>query len=217
MNIVKLKASPRTESGNQVNAVRRAGMVPANIVSSGKPSRMLQLEYNPLLKVLNRVGYTQPVALDIGETEPITALVTNVDFHPAKGTVSHVVFQEVRKGEKFNANVPLRIVGDAPATVAGCVLVQVLNELEVTCGALSIPEHIDVDVSGLKEDGEGVRASELNLPEGVEMLTDSDSTIVKAEMPRVVEEPEEDEDTETGDTEAASAESETSAETKQED
>lgn len=187
MSVTQLDADVRLKMGRQVKSLRREGFVPANIVCHGKESRAIQIEYNPLEKVLNSVGYTQPVELMVDKEKTIV-LVTQVDIVPAKNTLSHVTFQEVRKGEKVTAEVPLRLVGEAPASQLGLMIIQTLDSVEVQAGALSIPEHFDVDISGLKEENDTVHISSLTVPEGVEILTEQEAGVVHAEAPRAVEE-----------------------------
>ena len=97
MKAVELAVEIRQAAGKKNKALRRAGQVPANIVSHGKESVAIQTEYNHLLKVLQKVGYTQPVLIKAGDSDH-TVLVTEVKFVPAKNTVEHVTFQEVKKG-----------------------------------------------------------------------------------------------------------------------
>lgn len=209
MSTVQLDVEARDIVGKKVAALRREGLVPANIVSNGKESVAIQVEYNTLLKVLRDVGYTQPVSLKIG-SDSHTVLVTEVKQFPARNTIEHVTFQEVKKGEKIQANVPIELVGDAPAARKGLLILQVMDTLEVEADALSIPEHVDVDISTLEEDGDTVPVSSIALPAGVQLLEEPEAAVVKAEAPRVVEEPTESEDTE-AESEAGSADSDTSS------
>ncbi|MCA9349143.1 50S ribosomal protein L25 [Candidatus Saccharibacteria bacterium] len=211
MKAVELAVEIRQAAGKKNKALRRAGLVPANIVSHGKESVAIQTEYNHLLKVLQKVGYTQPVLIKAGDSDH-TVLVTEVKFVPAKNTVEHVTFQEVKKGEKVHANVPLVLVGDAPAASKGLLVLQILDTLEVEAGALSIPEHLDVDISGLTEDGDSVHTKDIVLPEGVVLMADPEASIVKVETPRVVEETEEEAPADAETTESTTDKSESSEE-----
>lgn len=216
MSLFELSAVSRTALGRKVNALRREGLVPGNIVCKGKESRTVQMQYLEIEKALNTVGYTQPVEISLGD-DKVTVLVTDVTVVPAKNTIEHVTFQEVRKGEKVTAEVPLNMVGDAPGVQQGLVLLQVLSSVEVEAGALSIPEHIDIDVSVLVEDGDTVRVSSLVVPEGVAIKVDADATVARVEAPRAVEEPEEVEEPAEGEEgEAAAEDGEESAESSEE-
>jgi large subunit ribosomal protein L25 len=52
-----------------------------------------------------------------------------------------------------------------------------LNTVSVQVAATSIPESIEVDVTG-REVGQGVHASELSLPSGATLLTDAEALVV---------------------------------------
>ncbi len=206
MSILELAAAPREAMGRKVRALRREGFVPANVVSKGKDSIPVQLDYNTVEKALNTVGYTQPLELNV-DKDKITVLVTDVTLVPARNTIEHITFQEVKKGELVTANVPVKIIGDAPGVTLGLLLLQIEDTVEIECGALSIPEFLEADVTGLNEDGEGIRAKDLKLPDNAQLKTDPESTLVRLEEPRVVEEePEETAEGEAAEGEEGSAE-----------
>ena len=69
---------------------------------------------------------------------------------PVRSRLVHADFKRLVKGEKIEATVPLRLVGE-PIGVreeAG-VLEQIIREVEIRCEPRDIPEHIDVDVTNL--------------------------------------------------------------------
>lgn len=187
MSTATLAIEARDALKKKVKALRRDGKVPANIVSNGKESVAIQADHNQLMRVLQEVGYTQPVILKTDKDE-YTVLVTDVTQVPTKRDIQHVTFQEVKRGEQVNANVPVELVGDAPAAGKGLIVLQVLDTIEIQIGALSIPEKFEVDISGLEEEGDGIAVSDITLPEAATLVTDVDAGVVKVEAPRAVEE-----------------------------
>ena len=181
--LIQIEAEARDVLGKQVGARRRAGLIPANIVSRGKPSRPIEIPLPQLVKALGRVGYTQALELAVGK-DKITALVTEVTFAPAQDTPQHVVFSEVKQGERASVSVPLALVGESPGEKRGLIILQTMHQLEVTAPALRVPEQLDVDVSGLAETGDAVRVGDLRLPDEVETETDGQVPIVKLERSR---------------------------------
>ncbi len=182
-SLIQIEATKREVLGKKVKTRRQAGFIPANVVAKGKASLAIEISAAELIKALERSGYTQALELLVGE-DKLTVLVTNVTFAPTKDTPQHVVFFEVKKGERVNALVPLVLVGEAPGEKKGLLVLQTLQHLDVSSFALQIPEQIEIDISHLEESGDNVRVEEIKLPEGVEIDIDLQTPIVKLEMSR---------------------------------
>ena len=86
-----------------------------------------------------------------------------------RGGVTHVDLQEVRLDQTIQASVSVQLLGgeDAPGVREGGVLSQPLREVTVEALPLEVPEHLDLDVSGM-EIGGTLRISDLAAPEGVD-------------------------------------------------
>ena len=180
---MQLEVQKREVLGRRVKARRRQGLTPANIVFKGKPSLAIEVSSKQLAKTLEQAGYTQALELVIG-SDKTTVLVTDIAFPPAGDAPEHVVFAEVKRGEKVHASVPLVLAGDAPGVQKGLMVLQTLDHLEVISPALKIPEQFEIDISGLEEDGDVIRVEEIGLPEGIETEVDLQTPIVKLETPR---------------------------------
>src|SRR5690606_30192018 len=109
----------------------------------------------------------------------------------------HLDFYEVSMDHKVTLKVPLVITGEEERVNDGSIIEQMLYEIEITCLPTQIPEKIEVDISRLAMN-EAILAGDLELPEGVEMVTSPEEYLVTASAPRVeavpeetVEEPEE--------------------------
>jgi large subunit ribosomal protein L25 len=82
-------------------------------------------------------------------------------------------------------------VGEAPAVEnKEGELQHTMNTLKVSCLPAEIPEHIEVDVSGLEEIDEAIRVSQLKVPADVEILADPEEVVAKIVHIREVEEEE---------------------------
>ena len=182
-SLLQLEVQKRDILGKKVKALRRQGLTPANIVFKDKPSLAIEISSGQLAKVLHQSGYTQALELAIG-SEKTTVLVTDVTFAPAGDVPEHVVFAEVKRGEQVHASVPLILIGEAPGVQKGLMVLQMLDHLEVISPALKIPEQFEIDITGLEEDGDTIRVSEIGLPAEIETEMDIQTPIVKLEVPR---------------------------------
>ncbi len=209
--LLQVEAQKRDVFGKRVKARRRAGLIPANIIFKGQPSQAIEIPAPQLAKVLHQVGYTQALELVIGQ-DKTTVLVIEVSFAPVGDLAQHVVFAEVKKGEKVHASVPLLLIGEAPGAQKGLMVLQMLHQLEVISPALQIPEQFEIDISALEEDGDGIRVAEIEIPTGIETEVDLHTLIVRLEMSRSQvaqgddEDDEEEEEVEGSETESSESE-----------
>ena len=180
---MQIQVNERQVFGRQVKARRRGGLIPANIVVKGEASLAIEIPANQLLKVLQQVGYTQPLELEVGPRK-ITTLISEVSYAPTADMPQHVVFTAVKRGEIVSAAVPLVLVGKAPGEQKGLLVLQMLDSLEVTSPALQIPEQLEVDISQLEESGDALRVADLKLPEGIDTELDEQTPIVRLEVSR---------------------------------
>jgi large subunit ribosomal protein L25 len=89
----------------------------------------------------------------------------------------------------------MHLEGDAVGVRDGGVLQQLLREIEIDALPAEIPEEITIDISEL-EVGQSLSVVDLDLPEGIDLVTDSDEVIVTVVTPTelIEEEVEEEED-----------------------
>ena len=187
MASASLSAETRTETGKGVaRKLRAAGRIPGVIYGHSREPQALSLNARDLDKLLSTIAAGSTVVeLSLGNATTNT-LIREVQRHPFKKQILHVDFMELVAGEKVIVDVPLVFVG-VPEGVrtGGGLLEQMLHSIEVNVDPSSIPNHIDVDVSELVM-GHSLHIRDLNLPEGVEVLSDEDATVCAVIAPRAV-------------------------------
>ncbi len=195
-----LKASVREATGKGVaRRMRREGRIPAVVYGRGEETFPLSLDAHDFeMLVKNHALDTTLVELQIEgaggkKASKVRTLVVEVQSHPYKPLVLHVDFQQIHAGEKVTVEVPIDLVGTAAGVREGGVLQHVMHVVEVVCDVDQIPESFQVDVSVLAI-GDGVHISDLDVPEGVEVLADPERTICTVAAPTILELPEEDEE-----------------------
>jgi large subunit ribosomal protein L25 len=187
MASASLSAETRTETGKGVaRKLRAAGRVPGVVYGHGREAQALSLNARELDKLLSTIAAGSTVVeLTLGSATTNT-LIREVQRHPFKKVILHVDFMELVAGEKVIVDIPLVFVG-VPEGVrtGGGLLEQILHSIEINVDPSSIPNHVDVDVSQLVM-GHSLHVRDLNLPEGVEVLTDLDATVCAVIAPRAV-------------------------------
>ena len=91
----------------------------------------------------------------------------------------------VREDGRVRVAVPVEFLNRerSPGLKRGGVLNIVRHELELICDATMIPDHIDIDVTGL-EVGDSIHISSVTLPTGsASAITDRDFTIATIVAP----------------------------------
>lgn len=180
----QLKTEARTVIGKQVRALRREGLVTGAIYRRGKDSVHIQMKYTDAIKVLHDAGKNHIVSVKIEGGSTLNALIERGDREPVKNRLLHMAFQEVKKGEKVTAEVPVVLVGEAPATQMKLMVIEVTSVVEVTAEAAHLPDHFEVDQSGLVEDGDSITVADLKVPGDAVVETPLDTVIARVETPR---------------------------------
>jgi large subunit ribosomal protein L25 len=185
-----LEITPRKELRKQNRGLRAGGGVPGVVYGHRVDPVSVTLPRREFERAFHKVGRTQLLDLKIdGEDGSRKVLVREVQYDPRGGGVLHVDFYQVNLKEKITADVPVVLVGESPAVQRrDGELQQNVNSLRVSCLPADIPEHVEVDVSGLEAVDDGIRVGQLNVPAGVEILNDSEELVVKIAVIREVEE-----------------------------
>ena len=179
---------PAGKAGVSAAVIRRAGSVPAVVYGAHQTATPISVSAITFGKVLREAGEATIVSL-IGLGEPLPTLIHEVDLDPITNLPRHVDFYAVTKGQKVEVAVPLVFVGVSPAVEAGANLVKVMHELEVEADPMNLPHNIEVDISTLVALGNKIHASDLILPNGIELVTPAEEVV--ALVQEIVEEKEE--------------------------
>lgn len=184
----KLTAEKRTVFGRKIKGLRRAGILPANIYGKKIDSLAVQVKQEEFDKVFAEAGETGLVELKVGDAvHPV--LIHNLQTNPVTDQPLHADFLEVNLKEKVTATVPVELVGEAPAEKEGGVVVQQMHEVEVEALPTDLPEKIKVDISGLAEIDEAIKAGELKVDKAkVEIKEDPERIVVSIAPPAKEEE-----------------------------
>ncbi len=181
---IALAADKREATGKQVKALRAAGQVPATIYEKGKDSLNVQLTYLPLVKAWHKAGKHHPIELTIDGKKHFT-MIKDVSFDPVKATLTHVSFHAIKMNVAVEAEVPLHMVGQAPASVAGLLIRLNIDHVAVKGLPNNIPDAIEIDVTGVATEDDDIRMSAVKVPSDVELLEDDmESVVVSVTVPR---------------------------------
>ncbi|MAD91132.1 MAG: 50S ribosomal protein L25/general stress protein Ctc [Gammaproteobacteria bacterium] len=151
--------------------LRHKGKVPAIIYGAGRPPRSLTFDQNKVLKRLEDESfYSSVLNIRVGEKSQ-SAIVKDLQRHPAKHIIMHIDFQRIVDDEEIKMNIPLHFLGEdvAPGVKEGGSVAHLINDVEISCLPKDLPEYLEVDVSELELD-KMLHLSDIKLPKGVEIL-----------------------------------------------
>lgn len=187
MKEITVTGQKRTDLGKKASkALRKQGMVPCNIYgeqkdANGNPvavafaspmSELRKLVYTPHIYVVNLV-------ID-GESHP--AILKELQFHPVTDALLHVDFYEVNDQKPITIGVPVKLNGLAQGVRDGGRMNLSIRKIDVTAPYQNIPEHLDIDVTGLRL-GKSIKVGELSF-EGLELATPKEVVVCSVKMTR---------------------------------
>ena len=149
----ELNAEPRNGQGKGASRrLRHSGKVPAILYGAHLEPTRLALEHHRLLAlVADEKFYSSIISIKVGEQQQ-PAVVKDVQMHPARNAVVHVDLQRVLENEKIRLHVPIHFKGAAAAPgvkTQGGVVSHHMADMEVVCLPKDLPEHIELDISGM--------------------------------------------------------------------
>ena len=188
MEKVVLQATKRDVVGKQVKALRREGKLPAVIYGRHTDPINVNLDAHTAAVALAKLTASSLVTIDVEGTEHL-ALVREKQRDYIKNKLLHVDFLAVSLTEKLRTKVAVHFIGVSLAVKDfNAVLVHNLEELEVECLPVDLPERIDVDISAMLKPGEGIRVHDVQVSDKVRLLADPDTMVVVATFAKVEEE-----------------------------
>jgi large subunit ribosomal protein L25 len=190
-----LEVEAREQTGKGVaRRLRAAGRIPGVLYGGGRPAVPLALDPARLHKLLHESEMGMNTLIDLkvtghAELDGKTVMVRELQRDPVRGTFVHADLYEVNLQEAIEVSVPIHLTGKSAGVELGGVLDHALREVEVKCLPRAIPDEFVVDVTPL-ELGDSLHVSDLVLPEGVELISDPELSIVSVVAPTKEEEPE---------------------------
>jgi large subunit ribosomal protein L25 len=191
MDQIELNAAKRDILGKKVRFLRRQGITPVHVFGQGIESLALQCDTVNLQQVLAQTGQTRVINLNIdGEKAPRTVMVRDTQQSILKGDLLHVDFYQVKMTEVIDVDVPIVLIGEAPALRdKENMLAQELNTLSIQCLPANIPDSIEVDVTSLTEPDQVIRIRDISPGEGITVLNDPEVMLARITVQReIVEE-----------------------------
>jgi large subunit ribosomal protein L25 len=190
MKTIEITVEKRSSRGkNEARRTRMAGKVPAVVYGAGKDTVPITVDVRSLSDAFRGGAGENAIFLlklaDSGETRH--AMIREFQRDPVSRRPVHLDFVRVLMDTKIRVRVPVEVVNVARGVKAdGGILDFVTREIEIECLPGNIPEHLPLDVADLGI-GDALRVSDLQAPEGVEVVDDVEKVIVHVAHPAAEE------------------------------
>ena len=187
MDVLTLQASERSVLGNKTRFLRREGITPTHLFGHGLKSLPLQCDTAKLQRIIAQAGTTRLVNLEIEkDKQPKSVLIREIQRDACTGKLLHVDFYQVLKTEKIKADIPIILVGEAPAMKEkGRLLTHGVTSLSIECLPDKLPPQIEVDLSSLEELDQTIHVSDITLSPDITVITEPDQMVVKVNEARM--------------------------------
>ena len=200
MRTNELQASPRELSGKgPARRLRAEGKIPTVAYGDGLDQTLaLAVGHDELKHILTTGrGRNSIIELKVEGGKNHNVMVTDYTVHPVSRRLLHADFQTVREDRPVLVEVNFETVGKSKGVQAGGTLLSHVRTLKLKCLPTAIPNESTYDVSEM-EILDSIKIKDLTLPEGVEVLMDSERRIAEVRPPKVLETTEEEAEGEEG-------------------
>lgn len=187
MGDLTLKVTNRDVLGKKTRFLRRQGISPVHLFGHSVKSLALQCDTAQLKHIIAQAGTTKLINLEIDEEKhPRSVFIREIQRNAGNRDLLHVDFYQIRKKERIKVEVPIVLVGEAPALKSkGRSLMQTLDTLSIESLPDKLPPQIEVDLSSLEEVGQTVHVRDIPLSPDITLNTDPDQLVVKISEARV--------------------------------
>lgn len=191
MSDLMIEVEKREALGKNANRRLRAeGLVPAVVYGGGKESVPIQMKRRQLLDLMRGGGSEHAVFLlkMAGSDAKRHTMIRDLQVDSVSREILHIDFLRIRMTEVVRVEIPVEVEGLAHGVKnEGGMLDFITREVEVECLPGKIPAHLTVDVSELHV-GQHVEAGDLELPEGVKLITEPERVILSVAHSRLAAE-----------------------------
>jgi large subunit ribosomal protein L25 len=185
-----LDASVRTVIGKKVKHLRQQGFIPATVYGKGFEPVSISVEERPFAAIYRRSGKTALIDLNIAGRNA-SVFVQEVQRHPLSRNIIHIDFKAVDLKVAIHIEVPVVTVGESPIVARGDALINhALSAVMVEALPAELPQHIEVDVSGLDDFDKTITVADIPAAKGYTILTDPSQVLISLSQIRAAAEEE---------------------------
>ena len=190
MDDLILHATDRNLLKKKTRFLRRQGITPTHLFGHNVKSLAIQCDTTQLQHIIAQAGMTRLIKLEIEtEKQPRSVFIREIQRDEVNSQLLHVDFYQVQKGEKISVEIPIVLVGEAPAMKGkGRMLTHGITSLSIECLPDSVPPQIEVDIGQLEEVEQTIHVRDIVLDPDITVHADPDQLVAKISEAVVKEE-----------------------------
>lgn len=206
-NVITLNAEPRQEVGKKIaKKLRKQGRIPAIIYGEHKESIPISLNTADIKAILKSDTGENTVLRIQRENIQVDAMLKEIQYDHLSDQIVHADLVRIDLNKSVNVHVPITITGEPIGVkVDGGIFDFMTRELRVRCLPTRIPKEFVIDVSGLHS-GHSIKVEDIEVGEGVKMMSDLHTVICAVSIKGGAEEVAEEAEGEAAEAEEAPAE-----------
>lgn len=186
---VSLKVNKREITGKKVKTLRDKNQIPLVLYGHGFKAENLDTAKNTFVNAYQKAGSSNLVDLEIDKQNPVKILIQDVQTDPISDEIIHADLYRVRKDRKLRTQIPLHFTGKSRAVEdKEGNLITHKDSIEVEVLPDDLIDEIKVDISPLKTFEETIKISDLDIPQGIEVLDEKEDIVANVTPPRSEEE-----------------------------
>ncbi|MBN1795269.1 MAG: 50S ribosomal protein L25 [Sedimentisphaerales bacterium] len=179
-----LKTDKREHTGKKAaQQVRKQSQIPAIVYGHKEEPVSISVDKHDFTEGIHHGR--RLMELKIGRKKEIV-IVKDLQYDYLGKDIIHADLMRVSESERVEVNVPIEIKGTAKGAGEGGIIEEQLGSLEVECMVTEIPEKFVVRVNNL-DIGDNLHAGDIELPQGVKLITDPETVVVTCRMVTVKE------------------------------
>lgn len=184
---MELTVQKREKFGKAVKALRREGLIPAELYGHGLENLHLSVPAKEFNKVFREAGESTLINIVLG-SDRRPAMIHDIARDPVSDEILNIDFHQVRLDERIKVKVPVNFTGDPPAVrEKGGVLIKAMHEIEVEALPGNIPPALEAPLGKLTELNQSLYVKDLNTPEGIKLVVNPE-TVMATVKEKIVEE-----------------------------
>ena len=161
--------------------LRSEKLIPAVIYGAVKENIHVSIKENDVLKYRTKAFENALFNVNInGQT--LVTLIKEIQKHPVTHKPEHVDLMAIDLNKTIRIPIEIRVEGKPIGLADGGLLTVVNRAIEIECLPTQIQEAIVADVSNLGV-GESLHVSDLNLPQGIKVISPAEMTIAVVNLP----------------------------------
>ncbi|PIU19154.1 MAG: 50S ribosomal protein L25 [Elusimicrobia bacterium CG08_land_8_20_14_0_20_44_26] len=169
-----------------LNRLRKERKIPAVIYGAKYNPKPVWVDEKEITKIIS-TAKTSIINL-MEDQESITAIIKDVSYDVISDRPNHIDFMKIEAKKELELKIRVELAGESPGVKAGGILDFITREVIIRTIPSKIPKNLVLDISGV-ELGNVLKVSDIKVPEGVAVLTPSDTICVSVKAPRKEEEP----------------------------